>query len=249
VVKLHAGDATAALRSAKALGPAAPRTPRRLGRSQRHRLVVLEWLPGDPLDVQLAARAGLDAVRAAGAQLAALHGESARGLPTDEPDAELRRLAASAAMVGRLEPALERVARRAAERIAAGLPASPPTALTHGDFSADQILVDGAAVALVDLDEVRLAAGERDLGTFLAALERDAARGRIDRGSVGAASEALLDGYAAAAGRRPPPGAVAVWTAAALLHLAPEPFRHREPDWPDQMAAIVARAARLDALG
>ena len=43
--------------------------------------------------------------------------------------------------------------------------------LVHGDFSADQVLVNGAAVRIIDFDRVRTADPAMDLGSFAAVEE------------------------------------------------------------------------------
>ena len=110
-------------------------------------------------------------------------------------------------------------------RLGSGSGPDGPPVLRHGDFSPDQVVLDGAGTGLLDLDEAVLGAPAADLGSFCAALARDAVCGQLDEYRAGIAADAFLDGYADAAGVVDE-DAVRAWTAAAILRLAPEPFRH-----------------------
>ena len=224
------------------------RVPRLLGRSDAHALAVLEWVPGRPLGAALAhGAAALDAVTAVGAALGALHGQAGADLPTSEPRAEAGGLLALAAEVGFLCPDVARSAQELAGRLAGRLAETGPERCPiHGDFSAEQVVFGDGGVAILDLDRAALGDPAADLGTFIAHLERDALRGSFSAERVLALQAALLEGYRAGRGRPLPPR-VALYTAVALLRIAPEPFSAREPDWPQRIAAIVGRAAAVAA--
>jgi aminoglycoside phosphotransferase (APT) family kinase protein len=238
-LKAHAGDFPPASRAAKVLGGGlSPRTPARLGRSRKWGVVVSEWLHGgllidDVLDGRLAG------VAAAGAALAELHRWPPADLPQAGRPAETHALLASARLLVRLLPTRAAEAQRLGRRIAAELPAEPPVALTHGDFSADQILLGPDGIALLDLDAAVLADPARDLGIFRAALEREVVRGRLSADGAEGIATQLLDSYGGMPAARLRP-----WTAAALLKLASEPFRHRDPEWPRAVSALLDAAER-----
>ena len=246
VLKVHAAPRyQRAARSAAAFCSRAPlRVPRMLGRSDAQGIVALEWLPGRLVDAALADEAlARDAVTAVGAALAELHSQHDAPVPATRPGTDVAALLALAADLGFLCPDLARPARELAARLAARLARTGAELRPiHGDFYAEQVLLSDAAVAIFDLDQATLGDPAADLGTFAAHLERDALDGGPLAKRVPTLRTALLEGYRAATGHPPPPG-VDLRTAVGLFRLAPEPFRAREPDWPQRIAAILARAA------
>jgi hypothetical protein len=237
VVKAYAGTPAAALRAATALGGRpSPRMPRRIGHSAASRIVVLEWLAGRPLEGELLP----GGAAMAGEALAQLHAIPPLLLPLCTRDAELRRVLQSVETVGWLVPDARGAALRIAQQIARRLPRDVLPVIAHGDFSADQVLVHEDRAALVDLDEAVLSDPLRDLGRFLATLGREVVAGRVTAPEAAAAQAQLLAGYG-----RVDRAALRAWTATALLHLAPEPFRQREPDWPARILELLAMAESL----
>lgn len=237
VVKAYAGTLAAALRAATALGGRpSPVMPRRIGHSAASGIVVLEWLPGRPLGgALLPAGAAL-----AGRALAQLHALPPLLLPLCTRDAELRRVLQSVETVGCLVPDARGRALRVAQQIARRLPREVEPVIAHGDFSADQVLVHDDRAALVDLDEAVLSDPLRDLGRFVATLGREVVAGRMAPEEAKAAEVQLLAGYGTV-----DPAALRAWTAVGLLHLAPEPFRHRERDWAARLLELLAMAEGL----
>ncbi|MGH7676765.1 MAG: phosphotransferase family protein, partial [Gemmatimonadales bacterium] len=185
LLKVHSRDRyRRAARSAKVFGSGTSvRIPRRLGRSARYRTVVLEWLPGRPLDEALTSgAAGAGAMATVGAALAELHHRRPppEGLPILDRNAEAVGLIALGADIGFVCPELARPARRLAGWLAARLVATPDACrATHGDFYAGQVLLDGDGVTVFDLDRAALGDPTADLGMFIAHLERDALRGAL----------------------------------------------------------------------
>ena len=237
VVKAYAGTLSAALRAATALGGRpSPRMPRRLGHSAASGIVVLEWLPGRPLDGELL----VGGATLAGEALAQLHALPPLLLPLCTRDDELRRVLQSVETVGWLVPDARGLALRIAQQIARRLPRVVRPVIAHGDFSADQVLVHEDRAALVDLDEAVLSDPLRDLGRFLATLTREVVAGRLTASAAAVAQAQLLAGYG-----RVDRAALRAWTATGLLHLAPEPFRLREPDWAARLLELLAMAEGL----
>src|SRR2546426_5122812 len=245
VLKVHAAPRyERAAASAAAFRSCPPlRVPRLLGRGDAEGIVALEWLTGRLLAAALADGAvALATVTAVGAALGELHSQRCSSLPTIEPGMEAAGLLDLAADLAFLCPDLARAAQDLAGRLAARLrEPSPARCPIHGDFYAEQVLLDDAGVAIFDLDRAALGDPAADLGTFIAHLEREALRGGLSADRVPALREALLEGYRAVT-RRPPPPGVDFYTAVGLFRIAPEPFRGREPDWPDRIAAVLARA-------
>lgn len=212
------------------------RVPALLGVCEADCALAVEWLPGGPLERRL------DGAEAAGVALAALHCQEGAGLPERTPGDEAAAVFAAARAVAAVLPAAGDRAIRLAARVAAAVlaPSRPAPRATHGDFSADQVVLGEDAVGIIDLDAAALGDPAADLGHFVAALEAD---GWSD-GQVSAAREGLLAGYRAS-GLDVPAERVRVQTAAGLLRRASDPFRYRNPDWPSRIEAILRRTAEV----
>jgi len=222
------------------------RLPRPLGASADHHLLLYEWLPGSPLN-ELISEPDLDprALAAVGAALAEWHRQRGAPLACRSHEVEATALTAAVRGVAAVCVHLQQRAHALAERLAALLARHPPCFCPiHGDFYADQVLLAGDEVAILDRDNAALGDPAVDLGNFSAQLENDVLHGRLDAGRVKLLQNALLDGYRAST-PRPVPATFWWHTAAGLLRLAPHPFRRRVPDWPERTAAILNRVEAI----
>jgi len=219
------------------------RVARRIGRSGRRRILAFEWLPGRLLSEAITdPEPDLEGIAAVGAALAELHGQDPGGLAESSRREEVEAWLALAEGIAFLHPSGEGRARSLARRLASLFPDDPATLRpVHGDFYARQVLVDGGMASLLDLDRAVRGDPAADLGRFIGHLERDALRGAVPPGRVESVGTALLDGYRRAS-RSTLPSGVGPYVAAALLSLAPDPFRFREPDWPQRIEALLERA-------
>jgi hypothetical protein len=236
----------AALAGERAVRPAPCRPPRRLGRSRPDRLLAFAWRPGRLLSEALSGPGiPAGAVAAAGADLAGLHRHTGASLIPRARQAEARLLLELGAWLGHVCPAVAGRAAHVAGRVTSLLPDVPaPESLLHGDFHPGQVLIGTDGVALLDFDEAARGDPALDLGTFLAHVEGGVIRGHFPAGVIDPVRAALLDGYRSAGGRAAD-GAVDVYTVAGLLRVAPEPFRAREPGWPERTARVLDRAEAL----
>lgn len=223
---------------------------RLIGWSDGNRLLAFEWLPGRTLFdhvVAVPAPAELDGglVGATGAALATLHDQVAEGLNPWTRQDEIDALGVLAAEVGSILPRLGPRVRALAQRIGDVLQQAPPIFLPmHGDFSSTQVLVAPPHVAIIDLDWACLGDPGEDLGCLLAQTERAALNGERSWSWVEAFRDALLDGYRRGT-RRSVPDRIDVYTARGLFRRARNPFRTREPDWPERTEALIARAEAI----
>lgn len=184
-------------------------------------LLETAWLEGTPADRISDAATH----RAIGARLAELHA-TASDLPALAP------LAPPAALrdLARLLPGLALRLARIGARLKLALALVPPAqASCHGDFSADQVVV-GDGIAFIDWDQAGRGEPARDIGCYLA---------RLDREGQAALAGPFLAGYGDL------PEGVAACHAAALAALATEPFRQRQTDW---AAASIALLDRIEAV-
>ncbi len=221
------------------------RIAQRIGKTDRYRCLVYEWLGGRVVSEALADDAFDPGMLAqVGAAAAALHHCDRTGFRARERDAEALMLAGVADGIAEIAPALAERARRLAGALAAQLAAAPAIDRPiHGDFYAKQVLAQGDGVALLDFDEASRGDPAADIGNFIAHLERDALRGSIPPSRLDPARSALLGGYAAAVGRDCE--RVELYTSIGLMRIASHPFRQREPEWTARTDALLARAESL----
>lgn len=240
------------------------RLARPVALSQEKRIIVSQWLSGRPLRPQLfSAYAALqqnanheknhilNQVQAVGAALAAFHRQRPGSLAALAPENEALSVLAAANAAALLCPAPATRLRRLATRIAAELLSGPVQSCPiHGDFSADQVLVDAGkenSIAIVDYDQARIADPAVDFGSFMAQLLYDEAAGSLAVGSAERIGTTLLQGYLAACGNgqgapRKDLSRRSLYTAAKLLQLAPQGFRSRHALWPELMARLLHSA-------
>lgn len=247
LARLNSGDVTASARAARVLASRAvpvlapcqrDDVPRPLYGSSR--ITTWPWVagPGDLSDVSGEQEQRRRRGRDAGAALAVLHDQGADlhqlALPRHGAEEIAARRRTAVRAVSALDPGL---GERAARLLASGdpVPGDRPTVL-HGDFSADQVILDEQGVVrIVDLDRVGTGDPRQDLGSFVASE-------LLRTGDVGLAPD-LLRGYG---GRLDltdvADPALVPWIAQGLATRLVEPFRDGDPAWHARVGA------RLDLL-
>jgi ATP-binding cassette, subfamily B, bacterial len=177
--------------------------------------------------------AAADVAERAGNMVATLQSAPPGPLPAAPPERQLEAAIRKAAVIEAVLPALRPRLEALVRRLARALPPATAPVPAHGDFHADQLLLAGDGIAVIDLDQLCLADPALDLATFAA----DVVRGRAgDLDSVQRVLERLLDGYG---GR---PAALDWHLAAAILGRAAHPFQRQFPGWPERIDAMVAAA-------
>jgi Ser/Thr protein kinase RdoA (MazF antagonist) len=171
--------------------------------------------------------------RDAGALVSALQRAPVGALAVTGPERVLEAAARKAAVVEAVLPHLEGRLRSLVRRLGDSLPAGLALVPAHGDFHADQLLLGKGEIAVIDFDQMCLAAPALDLATYAA----DVVRGRgADLERVHAVLEPLLEGF----GRRPE--ALDWHLAAAILGRAAHPFQRQVPEWQARSEATLATA-------
>ena len=190
------------------------RFPRPTLYAPRLRLLVTEALGGEPaipallasvLSTPLTADHWRDtealrtAVRAAGEALAVLHGSDVATAPVHTARAEQEVLRRDLELVAGCWPGTAHRVLASGAALLVEPPEPPAVVLSHGDFTPAQVLLDGGAAALVDLDTVCWADAALDLGRFTAHLELLASRygGQAGRALVRDLVRSFLDAYGA----------------------------------------------------
>ena len=250
-LKLYSPDIfRAACLTAKALGSAvSPPIVRRVAHWRRHRAILFGWQPGVTLSSQLeCGMLPVPVIRQVGEQLSRLHSSTAIRLRFYLPQEDAKSLIAVAGDLAPIVPGLATQAQRLANQVAERVAATRPSQLAciHGDFSAEQIVVENGQPFFIDLDRASHSVSAKDIGNFCAHLEVDTLRGQCSDQQRDQAAAALVDGYCAA-GRSVDLREVDLYTAAGLLRLAHEPFRNRRSDWHELVARIVLRAQEIAA--
>ncbi|HKB15814.1 MAG TPA: phosphotransferase, partial [Planctomycetota bacterium] len=110
------------------------------------------------------------------------------------------------------------------------------SAVVHGDFHAEQVLVDGGRVAFLDLDGAGAGDPLLDLGSFLGHLRLLVHSGDLTEEQAGNAAEAFLGGYGAR------PEGLEAATALALLDIGLSPLRRLEAGNTERVGAVVEEA-------
>ena len=207
------------------------RTARVLAKSSRYALLAMEHLPGQTLDALVSAGTATPAVlQATGFALAQVHAEPLRGkvdpwpIPAQLPETTVSAAAyETAALISRLCPGLARRVVSILKVLAATAPAGNERVFCHGDFSADQVVVDAQGrPGLIDWDSAGIDDPAADLATVQAA------------GLGGDLLANLLDGYGQL---RTLPRHLDWHLAQARLMRAADPFRSVTEAWFDAVEA------------
>lgn len=159
--------------------------PRVVGRSQRHRVLAMSWMPGSTW--QLPQRWTVDhnaEVYRIGEALGRLHLQNGAVPQIDSQDhpsaprvsTEIQRLCED---VAEYLPSQQHRLQQAAERLIKRWRTDRrDCVLSHGDFYARQVIPQHDAVAMIDFDQVRWDSRYVDLGNFIAHAWYDTLRAR-----------------------------------------------------------------------
>jgi len=212
--------------------------PRIVGDSERYNSIAHEWVDGyTPTCSQLADDEQL--LQRIVAALGTLHKQRPRLGTMYSASDYCRAVQGSCETLAALDSAFGQRALTQADAVRSIILDCPwrPHAV-HGDFTADQVLVQPDRITLLDFDRAGYGDPAMDIGAFAA--------GQIARALAHeeplADAFALANNFAAAYARQSGtlnPVSVRACTAGALLMLAPEPFRHRAERWPEQTAAVL----------
>nr|WP_169050408.1 aminoglycoside phosphotransferase family protein [Brenneria salicis]NMN90416.1 putative aminoglycoside phosphotransferase [Brenneria salicis ATCC 15712 = DSM 30166]RBP60137.1 phosphotransferase family enzyme [Brenneria salicis ATCC 15712 = DSM 30166]RLM29996.1 hypothetical protein BHG07_13230 [Brenneria salicis ATCC 15712 = DSM 30166] len=218
-----------------------------LGHDAGKRLLLTQWQAGDILCPEQHPQWQPNALGPTGEALAKIHQSAltpqARRTITDEIQA-LQNVLNTLSFIS---PAQATPFRQLAQRIAQALPqCESTTTLIHGDFSLDQVVhAADRSLCFLDWDHAACGSPLLDLATLQARLELQVIEQTVTQAQADKAVSCFLSGYAAQATPEIQQSlAHLTWyVAARLLCLATEPFRKRSPRWPEQIAALLSRAA------
>ncbi|WP_175413690.1 aminoglycoside phosphotransferase family protein [Brenneria rubrifaciens] len=235
-----------AMLAGASLGEALGHT-RMLGHDVGHRLLLTQWQAGDILCPEQHAQWRPGDLGPVGETLATTH-QTALTLSTRRTlQDEIQALWNVLNTLSFIYPAGEARFRQLTQRIAqALLPGKSAPALIHGDFSLDQVVhVADRTLCFLDWDHAAYGDPLTDLASLQARLELQAIEQVVTHAQADLAVSCFLSGYTARAAPdvRQSLSQLTWHVAAKLLCLATEPFRKRAPHWPEQIEALLTRAA------
>lgn len=217
---------------------------RLLGALATHRILAVSWLPGTPLQLHTGDTLAPKTLRRVGAKIAELHGgiinHSVPRTREFEAEATIDAAESLAFVCSHLSARIREIAWRAVEDLRSA-PFRPCS--IHGDFSADQIIINGERVEIIDWDNAACGDPAADLGSFIARLEADATNGTMPASATERAVEELRSGYEEVTGTLP--AAIDLQTVIGLIRLASENFRNRIPNWPERTEALLDRSEEI----
>jgi tRNA A-37 threonylcarbamoyl transferase component Bud32 len=245
LLKAYAGgDYHLAQRGGKVLGSRGPlKIAQRLGRSNRHRLVILEWLSGQKLDEVMTGTDYSGAIiQNVGTALAELHSQRPRWLQTLNPELEMQSLKSMAGDLAFINPGLSaRIDNLVELLVIDGLRPLSIASPIHNDFTTDQVLLEGEWVIFLDLDSAVIGDPSTDLSSFVARIMFDVIVGDASSSTASDVIGNFLDGYCRAS-KQSLSKTFNRLVSASLLRLAPHPFRYRLPAWPRLTQEIIEQA-------
>jgi Ser/Thr protein kinase RdoA (MazF antagonist) len=214
----------------------------RCGGSKRYHILAFTWLPGPNLrdEIDSGTLTDLDGV---GSAIAEFHRQDAPNLPQNSMEVIASELKILAQTLAFLHPPVAELSAQLARQIPKRMASEGLNVGTiHGDLYDKQIIMSGDQVGLVDLDDAAQGDVRRDLGLFVAHLERDFIMHRDFR-AIEEIGETLLEGYQRTLGKRVTN--LEPFVAEGMLRLAHHPFRIHVPDWADRTTMILERAREI----
>jgi aminoglycoside phosphotransferase len=189
------------------------RVPRALAYSRPYRTLLVEPVDGRAIS-ELGGHDLEQGLAGLGAALGALHRHPPPSILPRARRLRPERLAAAAELIGRARPDAAARARELAGVLAGSFEESRPVFL-HGDAHPQNGIVDGDAVALIDLDQACAGPAATDLGGLLATLAGARCLGELSAATERRLRDAVLAGFAEATA--PPPTSALRWHVAAAL--------------------------------
>lgn len=223
------------------------RVPRVLALDEDRALVLLEELPGTDLKQALPTIQVQPVMQAVGELLARLHGLSLRVRKTISRQSELEEVQHAIHTISAAVPVLRQRLCACLDQLSAlHWDDTVPSVLLHGSYRLNHIFIHHGALALVDLDSLRVGHPAYDVANFLTALSYAEAQEQLSTSLRRDIVRFFLRGYAAKQPYALPPIAV-LWYVVSLL-LNKQAYKyvthlHRDRDEKVQQMLRQAEAA------
>ncbi|MBT8486966.1 MAG: phosphotransferase [Phycisphaerales bacterium] len=227
------------------------RLPTMVGHAKELRATAVQWMTGTPLEAGLRdGRLPPPVCRVVGEAVAMFHAQRAKIEVYRTAERFADEIDGAAEAVAQLLPTLAADARRCAAGMSDRIRRRHwrGNRSVHGDLSADQVIVQDDAIAIIDLDRAGRGDPRLDLGAFRARLAFDELLGVLTPDVRAEAASSFVSGYRDACDKDVT-RKLDRFEAAHLLLSAVEPFRLRHPQWPTLTAAIIDRVAQTAAAG
>lgn len=220
-------------------------SPRLIAQNEQYHVLAYEWLNGTPLTQFLTQETphSATAVERAAQALKQLHNQSILGIyGLRSREYEIETIEAQADKLTQLNPGLETLATELVHTLKEQLENYPETrAVTHGQFIGKHILISNTDTHIIDQDELSIGDSNADLGSFIAQLEREALKEKIQEERVNQLKTIFLQTY----GKKAHHQRVEIYTAMSLFMQADEPFSERHPQWLEQSTKILQQATDI----
>ena len=238
VLKLYtATEFERALRTARALDRLKADSPRRLGRSNRNRAILFQWIEGRSLDL------GVLPATEIGPTIEMICGYLRRIHAQGPPAGQTLTIPSEGALAN-LEfieetiPALSGQIRRVAARLADYTETGNET-LVHGDCHEEQFILSDNGVRACDFDECGYADPMADFANLVSKLEYRTVAGEIDADRFATIADGVMEfvkrgGYGPDAALR-----LRRRRAISLASLLAKPFRSANRNWRDLTAKLL----------
>jgi len=225
---------------------------KRMKSSDRHRLIAAEWLEGQPW---FSVGGDHDENRSrrlvhAGRWLATVHRSLNPKLPIVSLDDLLKSQEQAIEPLRELLPQFHEIIDQVADAVECSMMTETSHfAMSHGDFTPDQLLETSDGLAAIDWDSACNAPSGLDLGTFAAhwvlrTLSREQRSKEPssppDRTQLQSDVESFLAGYVEWGGKLP--SNIHAFVAFGILQAATQPFRSRHPHWKQVTTQLIDEA-------
>jgi len=218
-----------------------------IGCNDQKRILGFEWVNGKELGTMLLEepKAAITIVKKTGMALAELHSQKVKGLGNLIPKDEAVKFTAVADLLKFICPHLTDQVEQLGNWLQFHMySAMSVTTPIHGDFKANQVIVDPiGGTTFIDFDNAALGDPRLDLGSFIAYLHYESLLGKISTNLFLKLKDSFLKTYQAKTGQTFVD--LELFIAARLFKLAYRPFRLCQPNWVIQSEQIVKLVERI----
>ncbi len=229
-----------AMQSAQILKRVKSPGPARLGRSNRHRCVALQWIDGESMSRLISNRQlrGVD-IENTFEQLDQLHRTDVKpgALRHRHPTRRLAQLANYLAAI--YTPSTNRVQYMAKALFELDEKTPYVPTLIHGDFHPGQVLSDGEILSFCDFDNACYGDPFSDIGNWLSHVRFGAIMGDLPESSCAKVFDLVHSYFQRSAGRPDQVARIKLNYLISLFRLAVAPFRSGQVDWQSKTERVI----------
>ncbi len=222
--------------------------PQLVGDSARYCALAHEWVDGTPLMASLEHapwNGSSDVLEQVALALGELHRQRPRLRTMYAASDYARAMTNAAETISVLDNDLGRIAGEIESAIKAQLSGRVwLSRAVHGDFTADQVLVQPSHIVILDYDRAGYGEPGMDVGAFVAGLIASALQGRLALDDALAQAAQFENAYRQANSDHDI-RQIEIFIAGALMMMAPEPFRYRTSNWVEMSHRLLGFARKV----